>query len=43
LRIALSISHRAYVMTTGSVALTGDSRELLADDRVTASYLGGEV
>jgi len=43
MEMALSISHRAYVMTTGSVALTGDSRELLADDRVTASYLGGEV
>jgi branched-chain amino acid transport system ATP-binding protein len=42
-RMALSISHRAYALTTGSVALQGNSRELLADERVKALYLGGEL
>ncbi|MFY0613050.1 MAG: ABC transporter ATP-binding protein [Hyphomicrobiaceae bacterium] len=40
-RMALSISHRAYALTTGSVALQGASQELLHDDRVKALYLGG--
>ena len=42
-RMALSISNRAYAMTTGSIALEGDSRDLLVDDRIKALYLGGEV
>jgi branched-chain amino acid transport system ATP-binding protein len=42
-RMALSISHRAYAMSTGSVALQGASKELLADERIKALYLGGEL
>jgi branched-chain amino acid transport system ATP-binding protein len=42
-RMALRISKRAYAMTTGRVALTGSSREMLADDRVKQLYLGGEI
>ena len=42
-RMALRISKRAYALTTGSIALTGDSADLLKDDRVKALYLGGEV
>ena len=42
-RMALSISNRAYALSTGSVALAGNSRELLADERVKALYLGGEL
>lgn len=42
-RMALSISSRAYAMSTGSVVLTGNSRELMGDDRIKAAYLGGEV
>ena len=42
-RMALSISHRAYALTVGSVAVSGDSRELLNDERVKAAYLGGAV
>jgi len=42
-RMALSISHRAYALATGSVVLSGDSRELAADERVRAAYLGGEI
>jgi branched-chain amino acid transport system ATP-binding protein len=42
-RMALRISQRAYAMTTGSMALSGNSAELLQDDRVKSLYLGGEV
>ncbi len=42
-RMALSISHRAYAMTTGSVVISGESRELLNDERIKAAYLGGAV
>lgn len=42
-RMALSISSRAYAMSTGSVVLTGNSKELMGDDRIKAAYLGGEV
>lgn len=42
-RMALSISSRAYAMSTGSVVLTGDSRELMGDDRIKAAYLGGDL
>ena len=42
-RMALRISHRAYALTTGEIALQGKSSELLEDDRVKALYLGGEV
>jgi branched-chain amino acid transport system ATP-binding protein len=42
-RMALRISQRAFALTTGSIALSGKSDELLKDDRVRALYLGGEV
>lgn len=42
-RMALRISQRAYALTTGSIALSGNSADLLSDDRVKALYLGGEV
>ena len=42
-RMALSISHRAYALSTGSVAIQGVSKELLADERVKKLYLGGEL
>jgi branched-chain amino acid transport system ATP-binding protein len=42
-RMALSISQRAYAMSTGAVVLQGDSRELMGDDRIKAAYLGGEL
>lgn len=40
-RMALSISNRAYAMSTGSIALSGDSKDLMTDDRIKAAYLGG--
>jgi len=42
-RLALRISNRAYAIATGSIALSGASRDLLSDERVKALYLGGEL
>ncbi|MCR4817561.1 MAG: ABC transporter ATP-binding protein [Fretibacterium sp.] len=38
---ALKIAHKAYVLETGSIALSGTGRELLNDSRVREAYLGG--
>lgn len=37
---ALTVAHRAYVMETGSVVLSGEAKQLLHDDKVKAAYLG---
>ena len=42
-RAALETADYAYVLETGSVALSGSARDLLRDPRVVASYLGGKV
>ena len=42
-RMALRVSHRAYALTTGSVALAGVSADLVKDERVQHLYLGGDV
>ena len=42
-RMALRVSHRAYALSTGSVALSGVSAELLKDPRVQHLYLGGDL
>ncbi|MDI9408281.1 MAG: ABC transporter ATP-binding protein [Candidatus Pacebacteria bacterium] len=42
-RMALKISHRAYALTTGTIALSGKSADLAKDERVQKLYLGGEV
>ncbi len=42
-RLALRVSDYAYVLERGRIALQGPSRELAADPRVQAAYLGGEV
>ena len=39
-KMALSISDRAYVLETGSIAMSGNSAALLEDDRVRKAYLG---
>ena len=39
--MALEVSHRAYVMETGVISLSGTSAELAADPRVREAYLGG--
>ncbi|CAM5785989.1 ABC transporter ATP-binding protein [Castellaniella caeni] len=40
-RAALESSDFGYVLETGEVALSGDSRALAEDERVRATYLGG--
>jgi len=42
-RMALRISQRAYALSTGKVALSGNSADLLGDERVRHLYLGGEL
>ncbi len=37
---ALSIAHRAYVLETGNVVMSGSADELMNDDRVKEAYLG---
>ena len=39
-RMALSVAHRAYVLETGSISMSGDAHELAEDDRVRKAYLG---
>ncbi|MBQ9029823.1 MAG: ABC transporter ATP-binding protein [Parasporobacterium sp.] len=39
--LALQFSDRAYVIETGTVALSGSSKELANDDKVREIYLGG--
>ncbi len=38
---ALSVADRAYVLETGSIALSGTGAELMASDAVRKAYLGG--
>lgn len=40
--MALSIAHRAYVLETGSIVITGTGEELAQSDRIRKAYLGGE-
>ncbi len=39
-RAALKVADRAYVLESGSVALSGSARELLHDARIIETYLG---
>ena len=39
--MALSTAHRAYVLETGRIALSGDAKELAASEEVRKAYLGG--
>jgi branched-chain amino acid transport system ATP-binding protein len=40
-RLALEVSDDAYVLETGRIRLSGKAREIAADQRVLAAYLGG--
>ena len=40
--MALSIAHRAYVIETGSIVLTGTGEELAKSNEIQKAYLGGE-
>jgi branched-chain amino acid transport system ATP-binding protein len=39
--LALQVAHRAYIMTTGLITLSGTASELLNDENVRRAYLGG--
>jgi branched-chain amino acid transport system ATP-binding protein len=39
-RLALEAAHRAYVMESGLITLSGDAHELLTDPKVREAYLG---
>ncbi|MDD2494541.1 MAG: ABC transporter ATP-binding protein [Tissierellia bacterium] len=40
-KMALSIAHRAYVLETGKIAMSGTGEELAKSDEIQKSYLGG--
>lgn len=40
-RMALSIAHRAYVLETGNIVMSGTGEELVNSDEIRKSYLGG--
>jgi len=42
-RLALETAQRAYVLSTGEIALSGPAAELRDDPRIRAAYLGGTV
>ena len=39
-RLALETTQRAYVMESGIITLSGESKALLSDPKVRAAYLG---
>jgi branched-chain amino acid transport system ATP-binding protein len=39
-RMALKVSHRAYVLETGKIRLSGEGRALLENPEIQAAYLG---
>jgi branched-chain amino acid transport system ATP-binding protein len=40
--LALAVAHRAYILETGEIALSGPASDLRHHPRVLAAYLGGE-
>lgn len=41
-KMALSIAHRAYVIETGSIVMSGTGEELSNSDEIKKAYLGGD-
>ena len=39
-RMALRVSHRAYVLETGKVRISGEGKALLENPEIQAAYLG---
>ena len=39
-RLALESAHRAYVMDSGTITLSGDAKDMLHDPKVREAYLG---
>jgi branched-chain amino acid transport system ATP-binding protein len=42
-RMALKMSHYAYVLEDGQIVIQGTGEELLNDERVQCAYLGASV
>ncbi len=42
-RASLQIADRAYILERGTVSISGPAAELLGDERVAATYLGGHL
>lgn len=42
-RLALETAHRAYVLVTGEVVLSGSAAELRRDPRIRAAYFGEDI
>jgi branched-chain amino acid transport system ATP-binding protein len=42
-RASLDIANRAYILERGTVSLAGEASDLLHDERVAATYLGGHL
>ena len=40
-KMALSIAHRAYVLETGKIVLSGTGEELINSPEIQKAYLGG--
>lgn len=40
-KLGLGVAHKGYVLEVGKIALEGDCRELLGNDHVKRTYLGG--
>ncbi|MCU1690844.1 MAG: transporter ATP-binding protein [Pseudonocardiales bacterium] len=40
---ALALANRGYVLETGEIVMSGAGKDLLADDRIRAAYLGEEI
>jgi branched-chain amino acid transport system ATP-binding protein len=40
--MALDFSHRAYVLETGRITISGASTDLACDESVRCAYLGGK-
>ncbi|MBP95305.1 ABC transporter ATP-binding protein [Candidatus Poribacteria bacterium] len=38
--LALAVTNRGYVMETGHITMEGNSKDLIADERIRAAYLG---
>lgn len=39
-KMALSIAHRAYVLETGKIVMSGPAKDMMEDDKVRKAYLG---
>jgi branched-chain amino acid transport system ATP-binding protein len=39
-RLALKAAHRAYVMDSGLISMSGNAKDMLEDPKVRAAYLG---